>query len=82
VGRLGEIRCPTLVVVGDQDDPAILAVADALAEGIAGAERVTLRGPGHMPSMEAPEEFNRAVLGFLARNASAAGIVVGHGGLI
>ena len=31
--RLGELRCPVLVVVGDLDQPAIQEVADQLAEG-------------------------------------------------
>jgi pimeloyl-ACP methyl ester carboxylesterase len=71
--RLGELRCPTLEVEGDREYPPVLAVADALAGGIAGAERVTLQGPSHMPNMEAPEEFNRAVLDFLGRNKDATG---------
>src|SRR5207245_2690276 len=30
VGRLGEIRVPTLMIVGDRDQPLMLAIADAL----------------------------------------------------
>jgi len=65
-GRLGEITAPTLVVVGEHDRPDIQAVADALAAGIPGAERVVLDGAAHLPSMERPGEFNRVVLEFLA----------------
>jgi 3-oxoadipate enol-lactonase len=65
-GRLGEITAPTLVVVGEHDRPDIRAMADALAAGIPGAERVVLDGAAHLPSMERPGEFNRVVLEFLA----------------
>jgi 3-oxoadipate enol-lactonase len=63
--RLGEIGVPTLVVVGEHDRPDIHAMADALAAGIPGAERVVLPGTGHLPSMERPGELNRVVLEFL-----------------
>jgi 3-oxoadipate enol-lactonase len=66
-GRLAEIAVPTLVVVGEHDRPDIHAVADALAAGIPGADRVVLAGTAHLPSMERPEEFNRVVLEFLGR---------------
>jgi pimeloyl-ACP methyl ester carboxylesterase len=66
-GRLGELAVPTLVVVGEHDRPDIHAIADALAAGIGGAERVVLPGTGHLPSMERPADFNRVVLEFLAR---------------
>jgi 3-oxoadipate enol-lactonase len=57
---------PTLVVVGEHDRPDIHAMADALAAGIPGAERVVLPGTGHLPGMERPGELNRVVLEFLA----------------
>ena len=66
-GRLGEVKTPTLVVVGEHDRPDIHAMADALAGGIAGAERVVLAGTAHLPSMERPAELNRVVLELLAK---------------
>jgi 3-oxoadipate enol-lactonase len=66
-GRLGEIAVPTLVLVGDHDRPDIQAIADALAGGIPGAERVVLAGTAHLPNLERPAEFNRVVLEFLAK---------------
>ena len=65
--RLGEVAAPALVVVGEHDRPDIHAMADALAAGIPGAERVLLGGTAHLPNMERPEEFNRVVLDFLAK---------------
>jgi 3-oxoadipate enol-lactonase len=65
--RLGVLAVPTLVVVGEHDRPDIYAKADALAGGIAGAERVVLAGTGHLPNLERPAAFNRVVLEFLGR---------------
>jgi len=63
--RLGEIGCPTLVLVGDLDQPAVLMVAERLVEGIPGARKAVMAGTAHAPSMERPDEFNHLVLGFL-----------------
>jgi pimeloyl-ACP methyl ester carboxylesterase len=65
-GRLGEIRAPALVVVGDLDTPRTLATADLLTENIRGARKVVVRGAAHLVNMEKPEEFNRHVTSFLA----------------
>jgi pimeloyl-ACP methyl ester carboxylesterase len=56
---------PTLIVVGDQDAPEVLEVADTLEQGIAGAKKLVLPGTAHHPNMEKPQEFNRVVLEFL-----------------
>jgi pimeloyl-ACP methyl ester carboxylesterase len=65
IDRLEEIDVPTLVVIGDQDIPDMLAMADLLAGRIAGAKKVVIPGTGHLPSMEKPEQFNQIVLEFL-----------------
>lgn len=66
IGRLGEIRVPTLVIVGDQDVPYIVDIAERLAAGIAAAKKTVISGAAHMVNMERPDEFNRIVLEFLA----------------
>jgi 3-oxoadipate enol-lactonase len=63
--RLAEIRVPTLVVTGDEDVRDIHAIADKLTAEIPGAERATIAGSGHLPSLERPDEFDRVVLAFL-----------------
>lgn len=63
--RLGEIRVPTLVIVGDQDQPYVVSSADLLEQRIAGARKVVMNGTAHVPSLEQPAEFNRIVLDFL-----------------
>ena len=65
-GRLREVRAPTLVIVGDEDVPDVLTIADRLAAGIAGARKVVMRGAAHLPNMEQPAAFNRIVGEFLA----------------
>lgn len=67
--RLAEIRCPTLVVVGELDQPDILRIADLLAAEIPGARKAILPGTAHVPSMEKPDEFNELVLGFYEQAA-------------
>jgi pimeloyl-ACP methyl ester carboxylesterase len=63
--RLSEIKCPVLVIVGDQDLPHIAEVAGVLAKGIPGARLVTVPGAGHIVNLDAPEPFNEAVAAFL-----------------
>jgi 3-oxoadipate enol-lactonase len=64
--RLGEIRCPTLVVVGDRDQATPVAMAETLAAGIAGATLRVLGPAGHLVTEERWAELNAALLGFLA----------------
>ncbi len=59
INRLAEVNVPTLIVVGDQNAPEVLEVADTLGLGIAGARKVVLAGTAHHPNMEKPGEFNR-----------------------
>ncbi|SDD33648.1 alpha/beta fold hydrolase [Auraticoccus monumenti] len=66
-GRLGEIRCPTLVVVGRHDWRTPVPASQAIADGIPGAELVVFEHSGHSPQLEEPEEFQRVVRDFLRR---------------
>jgi pimeloyl-ACP methyl ester carboxylesterase len=66
IGRLAEIRVPTLIVVGDLDMPGILEIAGMIEKDVAGAKKVVIQGAAHLVNMEKPEEFNRVVLEFLA----------------
>jgi 3-oxoadipate enol-lactonase len=64
-GRLGEIKVPTLVMVGEYDVSEAQASAEALAARVPGARKVVIEGTAHVPNMERPEEFDRLVLDFL-----------------
>jgi len=63
--HLGEIAVPTLVLRGGQENPNIVAAADLLAEKIPKATLRIIPAAGHHLNMEAPEQFDAAVLGFL-----------------
>lgn len=59
--RLGEIKCPTLVVVGDQDHATPLEHSQALAQGIQGARLVVIKNAAHLSAVEQPGAFNSAL---------------------
>lgn len=61
---LATVACPTLVVVGEQDEAAVPGCT-RLATAIPGARLVTLEEAGHSPQFEAPERWRAAVTGFL-----------------
>src|SRR5262249_539638 len=69
--RLGEIAEPTLVLVGEEDQPDMHAIAERLAREIPGARHATIPETAHVPSMERPREFDGLVLPFLEEAASA-----------
>jgi len=64
--RLGEIACPTLVLVGE-DDTEYLPGAELLVEGIAGARRVIVPRAGHHPHQENSEAWREAIAAHLER---------------
>ena len=63
--RLGELRQPTLVVVGEGDRPELRSLAERVAEELPDARLATIAGAGHLPSLERPGELNRLLLEFL-----------------
>jgi 2-succinyl-6-hydroxy-2,4-cyclohexadiene-1-carboxylate synthase len=64
--RLGEIRCPTTIIVGAEDS-SFLAPSAELAAGIAGARLVTIPDAAHSPQIENPAAWFAAVREHLAR---------------
>ena len=64
--RLGEIGCPTLVIVGDQDRITPPTLAEVLRAGITDARLVTVPHSAHFPMLEQPEAVNSALKHFLA----------------
>jgi pimeloyl-ACP methyl ester carboxylesterase len=65
IGRLSEIRSPTLVIVGGGDLPHIMEIADLLVKGIAGAKLVTIAAAGHFVNLDAGQRFNEELIAFL-----------------
>jgi len=68
--RLGELKCPTCIIVGSLDLLKGPAYAAILRAGIPHAEMHILQGAGHASCWERPQEFNSAILGFLAKQVS------------
>src|SRR3972149_5320291 len=64
--RLGEIRCPTLVVAGLDDRTVALEAKEALAHGIPGARLVLVPGSGHATPVDRADAFNGVLHEFLA----------------
>ena len=65
IERLAEVGVPTLVLVGDQDIPDKVVMAERLAAEIPGARMAIIQGVAHMLSMEKPAVFSQLVLDFL-----------------
>ena len=63
--RLGEIKCPTLIVVGELDQSTPPAAAEVMRAGIAGARLQVLPGAAHFLHLEAAEAVSAALLLFL-----------------
>jgi 3-oxoadipate enol-lactonase len=64
--RAGEIRVPTLVLVGDQDFITPVDLSNELVDLIPDARMQVIAGAGHLTNFEKPEEFNRVLDDFLA----------------
>ena len=67
-GRLDEIQCPTLVVVGEHDVADMRAIAAHVAESIDDAQLVTVANAAHLPSLERAGEVNSLLLAFLGES--------------
>ena len=66
IGRLGEIRIPTLVAVGAADVPEIRHLADVLAAQVPDARRLPdVPDAAHLLPLECSDPVNAALLAFL-----------------
>src|SRR5262249_30777559 len=69
-GADAQIKCPTLVIVGDQDAATPPSAARELASAIAGARLASIADAAHIPTAEQPDELNRLLSEFLVDVAS------------
>jgi 3-oxoadipate enol-lactonase len=60
------IRCPTLILTGDQDAVTPLTMSRAIAAAIPGCRIKTIPATAHLTMAERPEMFNAALVEFLA----------------
>jgi pimeloyl-ACP methyl ester carboxylesterase len=65
--RLGEIRTPTHILVGDRDNPAMPHLANFLARGIPGARLEMVAGADHLLNLSRPDAFDSALANLVSR---------------
>ena len=65
IPRLGEIRVPTLIVLGDRDLDVITEIGNVLASAIPGARLTTLAGADHILPLRVPDALHEALAGHL-----------------
>ncbi len=65
IDRLAGIRCPTLVITGQNDTTVAPQRQKTLVECIPGARQVVIANAGHAVSVEQSELFNQILTGFL-----------------
>ena len=63
---LPTIRCPTLVLVGEQDEATPPALSEEMATAIPGARLVTVPVCGHLATLERPEAVTQALVAWLS----------------
>jgi pimeloyl-ACP methyl ester carboxylesterase len=64
ISSLPGIKVPTLVIVGDRDEPYLVA-SEYMATRIPKGRKVVITDAGHAANMDQPEQFNAAALNFL-----------------
>ncbi|MFO1007420.1 MAG: alpha/beta fold hydrolase [Planctomycetaceae bacterium] len=70
VSRLGEIRVPTLIIVGSEDVISTSGEMKAMAERIPLSRHVEIPGAGHMAPLEAPAQVNTEIRSWLASHST------------
>jgi len=69
VGGLSRYSSPILLTEGDQSPPWFPKIMTKLAGAIVGAERLTFPGAGHAPHLTHPDDYVRAVTGFVGAHS-------------
>jgi 2-hydroxy-6-oxonona-2,4-dienedioate hydrolase len=69
--KVKTIKAPTLVIWGREDRLTPLAMGEAFAQDISGAQKVIIEQCGHVPQLEKAQVFNSALLKFLAGESAA-----------
>jgi pimeloyl-ACP methyl ester carboxylesterase len=71
--RLARLQCPTLIVWGENDRLVAPIYGETYRKLIPHAQLVMLKGTGHMPMFEKPEEWSAPIREFLVDNAVSNG---------
>ncbi len=70
---IAQIRCPALVIHGEQDRIIDKRTSEDLRRALPDAELVVMRGVGHVPQLEAPRATSRLVEAFAKKLDLATG---------
>jgi 3-oxoadipate enol-lactonase len=73
--RLSEVKAPTLVLVGEQDEATPPPMSRELAAGLPNARLKIIPGCAHVPQLQAPDVFLQAIADFLPAGQVPAGQV-------
>ena len=66
--ELKNIKCPTLVMVGEKDIIKLPHYSKVIADSIPNSEYITIPDAGHVVIMEKPGAVNTALFGFIQKN--------------
>ena len=66
--RLREIKCPALVIVGEQDAGTPVEMSREIHAALPGSQLVVIPSASHLSNMEQPAAFNRALAMFLNKH--------------
>ncbi|HKZ07809.1 MAG TPA: alpha/beta fold hydrolase [Methylomirabilota bacterium] len=72
--RLGSIRVPTLITVGSDDILVPPSFSREILARISGADFALIPDAGHVHFLEQPQAFNEAMVRFLSKHATGAGV--------
>lgn len=64
---LKDIKCPTLILVGEKDLLTPPSAAQSIKDAVPNSELYVLPNAAHMSNMENPEEFNKYLVDFVAK---------------
>jgi pimeloyl-ACP methyl ester carboxylesterase len=65
--RLGELHVPVVLMIGDADNPGLVASNEAAATRIAGCELIRMPGVDHYPTVRVPQLVTETILRHCAR---------------
>ncbi len=66
ITRMAEVNTPTLIIYGEHDRAYVHSAADAMVATMPDARKALLPDAAHLPNLDQPEAFNRAVLEFIS----------------
>ncbi|MDR4466504.1 MAG: alpha/beta hydrolase [Nitrospira sp.] len=64
ISLLGQITCPTQIIVGELDLPTPPSDAKLMADRILGARLTIIPGAAHLSNLERPDQFNETIRSF------------------